>query len=176
MNEWLFALITLAVAQVYLYEMPFRTFLKISLRFWFVIYASMLLTEMIDKVFWLAGMLWWKSVVASFASYIFGEWMALDLKVRKEHVPKVKQAFPTLFGFSAVFMVLAWHGLGGAETFDTAHAVLICVSLASVILTALVIGIWERLCISDIPQVLRGLPILLISAALLMIALSWPLR
>ena len=171
MTRWFFILLVLSVAQIEFYRFSVPSFIRIAPRLWLVISLCLLVCEAIRRAFIEIGLEWWSAVMIPFTAYILGEFFPFAFDYPKDEVSKKDRAFPSLLSFSLVFISVAWL----AESLDTlffeAYAKALLISSVSILLSVILSGIHERLLLLNLPKRLEGFPVLLISAALLLISL-----
>lgn len=171
MIRWFFILLILSVAQIEFYRFSVRSFVRIAPRLWLVVSLGLLVCEMIRWAFLEIGLEWWLPVIIPFAAYILGEFFPFVFNYPKDELSKKDRTLPSVFSFSLVFISIAWFAESLDISFAEAYIKVLIVSSAAILLPTVLGGIHERLFLLDLPRQLEGFPILLISAALLLLSL-----
>jgi len=172
MIVWCAILLSLALIQIVLYRMSIRVLERIALGFWAMLYLSLVIAEAIRRLFLHVGLSWWVGLVTAFVGYLIGELFFIYFRDEGKTVRKTQQSLPSFFSFSLIFLMLAWLSRSHAASVEETHVAILAVSVVSIILSAVMVGINERLSLQDAPnESWRGFHLLLISAALLLIGL-----
>ena len=169
--KWPALLLALSLMQIRFYEASTRKLLRVAIYFWAILYWQLWISELISRVFSMIDLEWWSGVAVSFVGFLTGELCHIFFQREDQVIPKKGQVFPSFFTFSSIYLMLAWLVLTPPLLLGQAHIHIILISLLSVLLTIILSGISERLILSDVPRNWQGLPILLVSASILLMAL-----
>lgn len=169
---WIPILITFSVLQNRFYELRTKKFVDIAIAFWAFVYLELWITELIRIVFSYIDLEWWIGVSVLFVGFLVGEFGNLLFEREGKSVRRKWQTLPSFFSFCAIFIMLAWiYETNSAFSFEVTHIQILVVSVLSVFLTVILTAISDRLLLSDVPKAWQGLPILLITALILIILL-----
>jgi len=167
--QWCAFLCGMAVFLVFVYNVRAGQVARLSPGIWTMLYFALIAAEVSRGFLVYIGLSWWVGVIGGFLAFLIGEIFSLFLKQEGKTVKRRGQVIPSFFTSASVLLVLAWLTIQEMVVFEAAHLMIISIAAASVLFLVLVSGMTERLRLSDVNVSWRGLPILLISAALLML-------
>jgi len=169
MIAWCALLLSLAVIQIRFYNLTSARFARTAGGYWAMIYLGLVSSETIRHLFTETGLAWWTGVVVAFIGFLIGEAFSTLLSLEGKVVPAKARQLPSFFTMSLLFIILARVTMPHPFLVDDSHTDIVYLSLGSTLFPLLMSGISERLTLGDTPPIWRGLPILLISAALLLV-------
>ena len=178
MTEWLAILIALTVIQIQLYQFSPKSLARISFTYGSIVCLGLFVSGVTRNIFIKIGLEWWVNVIIPFIGYVLGEFFSLIFRDVLKEIGKKKQVLPSFFSFSLMYLMPAWLFFEDHFLFSFSEPFILIpvLSLVSVFLLFVLSGIKERLLLVDLPKEMEGLPILLISAALLLMAISEPVH
>ena len=94
----------------------------------------------------------------------------------KKGIQRKWQTLPSFFAFSVIYVMLLWASETKTVSFYQASLQMFGLSSFSVLLSVILIGMAERVFLSDVAKQWQGLPILLISGAILLLVFSGILK
>lgn len=171
MIEWFAALLILGLIQLGLYQISVARLVKASLLYGALLFMGLCLSELLRRIFWSLELEWWLPVVTVLVAYLLGEWTSVLFSVRFRELKRSKQSAPSFSTLSLFFVMLAWLDRGHYFAFGKACLIMLLLSGVGVSLLIVLAGILERLEMSEVQKDWEGLPILILSAALLLIVL-----
>ena len=169
MNEWLALLLVLALIQIRFYELSVRKLIALALPYILILAFGLVISDAVWNFFDRIGLEWWAAVVTAFVCFLIGETFSLVLKESEKIMKRKGQNLPSFLTFSVLFAALARVSGDSPAVFFGMKGDWISVPLASLLVSVVLAAIRERLALSNIPKSWQGAPILLLSAAFLLL-------
>ncbi|PIW63719.1 MAG: hypothetical protein COW12_09480 [Candidatus Omnitrophica bacterium CG12_big_fil_rev_8_21_14_0_65_45_16] len=169
--HWFAILLVLALIQRVFYGLSMRTLMRTIGGLWVMIYIALIVTEIIRRFFLDIGLDWWTAVVVAFLSCAVGEGLMTLFQMEGKSIEKQKQSFPSLSTFSVLFLTMTWLQVSEWDSWEIQHIKILLISFVSIFFSMAVIALSERIRLSDVPRLWRGLPILLMTAAIYLMTL-----
>ncbi len=171
MIRWFGLLLVLSLIQSRLYLLSVSKLVRLSVPYFAALALGLFAAEALQNFFLAINLDWWLGVVSAFGAFLIGEIFSLSFREEEKMIKRKGQKVPSFFAFSVLFVALAWASEIQPSFLRSIQTRIAFISMASLILTIVLTGVRDRLVLSDVPKNLQGLPIILISAALLLLSL-----
>lgn len=170
--NWIAFLIILTLVQTRFYQFSTRDMIRSVSYYIGTVLVSLLSAQQIRIFFSEENLNWWTGVVAIFFAFVIGEFLSMFFREEKRRIKKQIQEIPSFLSFTAIFITLGWISMGSFDSLLRVSFQILSISFMSWMVSVIFSGIRERLLLLFVPKMWEGVPILLISAALLFISFS----